>query len=137
MRNLIAYKVGQVVHANGGNSQTGHELLCEKQSLQLAGHKTRGVRLPKNSMAADWPTEKFEQAVEKIYRKVRGSSREGNTWRQHMIALDKLLKPASQQPTGSAAMQQPHMMDVDMAPSGSADRHTGSPHLQYNPYEGG
>ena len=93
MRDLIAYKVGGVVYALGGDSETGNELLCEKQPFTLGSHKTRGVRLPKGSRASDMSALKFNQTVETIYGKVRGVSRSSNNWQTHMIALDHLLKP--------------------------------------------
>ena len=92
MRDLIAYKVGGVVYALGGDSETGNELLCEKQPFTLGSHKTRGVRLPKGSRASDMSALKFNQTVETIYGKVRGVSRSSNNWQTHMIALDHLLK---------------------------------------------
>ena len=67
--------------------ESGHELLCDKQAFSLGAHKTRGVRLPRNSMAADWPAEKFEKAVGTIYGKVRSVGRSSNAWQTHMIAL--------------------------------------------------
>ena len=92
VRDLIAYKVGGVVYALGGDSETGNELLCEKQPFTLGSHKTRGVRLPKGSRASDMSALKFNQTVETIYGKVRGVSRSSNNWQTHMIALDHLLK---------------------------------------------
>ena len=115
VRDLIAHKVGGVVHALGGDSETGDELLCEKQLFTLGSHKTRGVRLPKGSRASDMSALKFNQTVETIYGKVRGVSRSSNVWQTHMIALDHLLKP------------QEKPMDVDDATKGLASVQVSSP----------
>ena len=121
VRDLIAHKVSEAVHALGGDSETGHELLCDKQPFTLGSHKTRGVRLLKDSMAANWSAEKFNQTVEKIYGKVRGESRSGNIWLTHMMALDKLLKPPARTTD----------MDVDDAPMA---RPSGRDRYSFVPY---
>ena len=92
-RDTIARRVGELVHAEGFDSETGHQLLCDKQPLVLAGHETRGVRLIKGSPSANWSSDQFNVAVETICLRIRGLDRSSEAWRRHTLTFDALLRP--------------------------------------------
>ena len=103
------------MHARGGDSTSDNELLMPKQQFELAGHKLRAVRLLEGSQAANLSPEKFNNAVETIYRKVRGASRTSSAWETHMRSFELMLTPPADP------------MAVDAAAAGLASVRLGKP----------
>ena len=95
VRDMIARRVGELVHAEGFDSETGHKLLGDKQLFMLGGHKTRGVRLIKGSAGANMDRGRFISEVENIYLKARSLNRSSDAWRQHMLMVDRMLRPGT------------------------------------------
>ena len=97
MRSAIAHRVAHHAQAAGlAAGDDGARLLGDSQPLKLGTHKVRGVRLLRDSPAADLSADMFNAAVEKIIctARPRGGIRTGAPLDdQSMAQLDELLVP--------------------------------------------
>ena len=97
MRDAIAHRVADLAQAAGlAAGDDGARLLGDSQPLKPGTHKVRGVRLLRDSPAADLSADLFNAAVEKIIctARPRGGIRAGAPLDdQSMAQLNELLMP--------------------------------------------